>query len=171
MILDIVCITTSDRRIGVELVEWLNQEEMCNAKGMERIQDSILSAVGKQPDNTTENIYFICLFPTPKARVKPADEALFRRELFRYIDEIDRRWPSQHSWQGPQGYRATSEEFSSFPVLQKYIVSIQFIPRKRYVGGPQMDGSSKRHGRAAKTGFAFEVGVVPIRRARCWNHY
>ena len=141
---DIVCITTSGRRIGVELGEWLNEEEMCNAKGMERIQDSILSVVGKQGDNTTENIYFLCLLPKPKVRVKPADGALFRRELFRYIDAVDRRWPSEHLWHSPQGYRATSQELSSFPILQKYLASIQFIPRRRYEGWPPNGGFVKK---------------------------
>jgi hypothetical protein len=77
------CITTNGREIGVELAEWLNKEQMCDAKGMERIHESILSAVGKQPDNTTENIYFLLLYPKTKVRVKPADVAFFKYQALR----------------------------------------------------------------------------------------
>lgn len=131
---DVKCITTNGREIGVELAEWLNKEQMCDAKGMERIHESILSAVGKQPDNTTENIYFLLLYPKTKVRVKPADVDLLREELFRCIDEVDGRWLSEPH--NPPGYRATSEKLSSFPILQKYVDSILFAPRKRYEGWP-----------------------------------
>lgn len=133
---DVICNTINGRRIGVELGEWLNEEEMRNAKGMKRIQDSILSAVGTQGNNTTENIFFLWLFPKPKARVKPADVDPFRRQLFCYIEEVDHRWPIERLWQGPQGHRALPEELSSFPILQKYLNSVQFFPRKRYEGWP-----------------------------------
>jgi len=55
---DILCLTSSGRRIGVELGEWLNQRQMTEAKGREAIQDSILAAIGRQPDNGLENIYY-----------------------------------------------------------------------------------------------------------------
>ena len=118
-------------KIGTKL---LHKEQMCDAKGMERIHESILSAVGKQPYNTTENIYFLLLYPKTKVRVKPADVDLLREELFRCIDEVDGRWLSEPH--NPPGYRATSEKLSSFPILQKYVDSILFAPRKRYEGWP-----------------------------------
>jgi len=133
---DVICTTRSGQRIGVELGEWLNEDEMCKAKGMERIQSSILSAIGDQGENTTDNIFFLWLRPKPKARVKPADVGLLRGELFRCIGEVDRRWPSEPSWHNPPGHDVASEELSRFSMLQKYLVSIRFFPRKRYEGWP-----------------------------------
>jgi hypothetical protein len=42
---DVTCISESGLKIGVELGEWLNEAEIRHAKGMERIQTSILGAV------------------------------------------------------------------------------------------------------------------------------
>jgi hypothetical protein len=133
---DVMCTTSSGQIIGVELCEWLNEDEMRNAKSMERIQSSILSAVGDQGDNTTENIFFLWLLPKPKVRVKPADVVSFREELFRCIQEVDSHWLSEPSWHNPPGYEVTSEKLSLFPVLQKYLTSIRFFPRKKYEGWP-----------------------------------
>lgn len=133
---DIVCMSTSAQRIGVELGQWLDPEQMRDAKGMGRIQDSILEALGDQGHNTTENILRLWLSPKPKARLKPSDATPFRKQLFRCIEETDSRWPTERFWHTPQGYAATSEELSSFPILQKYLTTIRFFSRERYEGWP-----------------------------------
>jgi hypothetical protein len=106
------------------------------AKGMERIQESMLSAIGDQGENKTEYIYFLWLLPKPKARVKPADAAAFRNELFAFIHEVDSRWPNEQMWQSPQGYWALDAEFGTYPTLQKYLKGIQFFPSDWYEGWP-----------------------------------
>ena len=102
---DVLCTTSSGRRVGVELGEWLNEDQIHDAKGSEAIQRSILQAIGPQPPNDTENIYFAWLHPKPKARVKPADAQLFRTELFRLVGDVDARWDQEDDWQSPQGCR------------------------------------------------------------------
>jgi hypothetical protein len=141
---DVVCICASGRRLGVELGEWLHEDEIRAAKGMERIQDSILRAVGEQGLNQTSNIYTVWLFPKPKVRIKPTDTASFRGQLFRYIEEVDQRWPHERFWQSPQGYRASNEELASYPILQKYLNRIHFEPSDRYEGRPPHGHRVKR---------------------------
>lgn len=133
---DVVCKTSSGRRIGVELGEWLNEEEMREAKGMERIQSSILLAIGDQGTNTTDNILFLWLRPRAKARIKPNDIPLFRKQLFSFIAEVDRQWPSEPSWHNPPGRDVPTEKLSDFAILQKYLGSIRFFPRMKYEGWP-----------------------------------
>src|SRR5882672_5202966 len=53
---DVICISTSNKRIGVELVEWLHQEQTRDTKDMGRVQESILKAIGEQGVNKTDNI-------------------------------------------------------------------------------------------------------------------
>ncbi|MGO8990798.1 MAG: hypothetical protein ACLQGU_13025 [bacterium] len=133
---DVICTASSGQRIGVELGEWLNEDEMFKAKGMERIQSSILSAIGDQGENSSDNILFLWLRPKARARVKPSDVPLFREQLFFFIAETDRRWPSEPSWHNPPGYDVPAEKLSDFAILQKYLVSVHFFPRKRYEGWP-----------------------------------
>ena len=49
---DVICVSESGLKVGVELGQWLNEDEIRHAKGMEHIQSSVLAAIGKQGDNT-----------------------------------------------------------------------------------------------------------------------
>lgn len=141
---DIICISQSGRRIGVELGEWLNEGEIRAAKGMERIQASMLEAIGDQGKNDTTYIYTIWLLPKPKARIKPADVEAFRSEVFVYIAEIDHRWPGERLWQSPQGFYAHAEDLQDYPTLQKYLRGIEFFPSDWYEGWPPHGRKIKR---------------------------
>jgi hypothetical protein len=103
---------------------------------MDRIEGSILDVIGEQGSNRTENIYVIWLLLKPKPRIKPADSKQFRIELFRFIDEVDQRWPSERFWQSPQGYWARNDDLVRYPVLQKYLSGLQFFPSLWAEGWP-----------------------------------
>jgi len=135
---DVKCITITGQKIGVELSKWLNEAQIADAKKIERIHGSIRSAVGSQGDNMTKHIYYLLLSPKSNAPVKPNDEGPLRKELFRCIEEVDARWLSEPSWHNPPGYRAASDQLSTFPMLQKYLDSILFVPRKRFIGWPNV---------------------------------
>lgn len=131
---DILCTSVSGRRIGVELGEWLNEDQMREAKGLEAIQNSILKAIGKQPDNNFENIYFAWLHARPKARVEPADASAFRQEILRLAQDVDCRWDQEAEWQSPQG--CFFDDFTLYPTAGKYLQLMRFFPRQHYAGWP-----------------------------------
>src|SRR6266852_3812006 len=41
---DVICITSSGKKIGVELKSWVNREQITEARKQERIQENILKA-------------------------------------------------------------------------------------------------------------------------------
>jgi hypothetical protein len=129
---DILCTTTSGRRIGVELGEWLNEDQIRGAKGREAIQESVLKAIGTQPDNNFENIYFAFLHSRPKARVKPVDIPSFRHEILKLARDVDHRWDEEPDWQSPQG--CFFEDFTQYPTVGTYIQLVRFFPRRHYEG-------------------------------------
>src|SRR5437867_3549365 len=45
---DIIATSISGRRIGVELGEWLNEDEIQAAKRKEQLEESFLAAIGEQ---------------------------------------------------------------------------------------------------------------------------
>lgn len=129
---DVTCFTITGRKIGVELDRWLNEPQIRHAKKIERIHNSIRSALGNQGHNATKNIRFVMLCPKSNVHVKPNHYDSFRKELFRYIEEVDDRLLNEPLRHNPPGYRATFDDLSSFPILQKYLHSILFVPRKSY---------------------------------------
>jgi len=141
---DVICTTVSGKRIGVELGQWFNEQELRTAKSMERIQNSILDAIGSQGDNETDNIYVVFLRPRVKARIKSEDKTAFRKEIFQCIAEADKRWGSEGFRYGPQGYEAQAEDLMGFPHLAKYLAAIRFFPRQWYFGWPPNGYVSKR---------------------------
>jgi hypothetical protein len=126
---DILCTTISGRIIGVELGEWLSEDQMREAKGLESIQTSILEAIGEQPDNASQNIYYVWLHPRARARVKPADALAFRQEIFKVVSDVDLRWDQEEEWQSSQG--CFVQDFAAYPTLAKYLQSLTFFPRRQ----------------------------------------
>src|SRR5436190_2150220 len=84
---DIIARSITGRKIGVELGEWLNEDEMQAAKQKERLEEAFLEAIGEQASNPTQLIRFVWLHPKAKARIAPAERAGFRDQLFSCILE------------------------------------------------------------------------------------
>ena len=124
---DVICTTVSGKRIGVELGQWLNEQELETAKSMERIQNSILDAIGTQGNNETDNIYVVWPKAKAKVRIKSEDKAAFQKEIFEFITEVDKRWGSEGFRYGPSGYEAQAEDLKLFPQLAKYLHTLRFF--------------------------------------------
>lgn len=133
---DVICTSKSGLKVGVELGEWLDEDQIRNAKGMDRIQSSILSAIGKQGINDTDNILFVWLLPKPKARIKPCDTNAFRHQLFQCLREHDKRWPRERFWNSPQGHAASGADLEVYPVLAKYLTEVHMFPSMVFRGRP-----------------------------------
>jgi hypothetical protein len=140
---DVICTSKSGLKVGVELGEWLNEDEMRHAKGKERIESSILAALGDQGDNNTQNIFLVFLSPRQKARIKLSDAEAFRRQLFECIRDHDERWPTKRFWHSPQGHMASGTELTLYPVVAKYLDGVRMFPNKRYQGRPPDGGMVK----------------------------
>lgn len=125
---DILCSMNIGQRIGFELKEWLNEKQMERAKGRERIEESILEAIGDCPPNGYQYIAYLQLFPKIRLRVKEVDREAFRIELFNLIEEVEAQWPGQPMWHSPQGHRVT--DIGHYPTVSKYLHNIQFYPQE-----------------------------------------
>jgi len=124
---DIIALTTSGKKIGVELKSWVNREQIAEARRQEKIQDKIVRAIGEQRPNETQHIGYVWL--SAKATTFDARDAdQLREQISRLISQVDNNWPQEH------GLRECSHEvidFTSFPVLGKYLQSVQAEPAIR----------------------------------------
>ena len=125
---DVIAVTASGKRIGVELKSWVNREQIAEARKQERIQDNILKAIGKQPPNETQHIG--CVWLNPKeVRFDARDAADFRKQMFALIQEVDDKWSKKPK--RDKDYSQDESDFSSSPTLEKYLDRVRFFPASR----------------------------------------
>ena len=126
---DIIAVTLSGKKIGVGLKSWVNRGQITEARKQEKIQDNILKAVGDQPPNETKHIGYIGL-SAKEARFDSTDAADFREQIFTLIEQVDKIWSQKPDWD--QELSENVHDFTGFPILEKYLHSIEFHPRPRF---------------------------------------
>jgi hypothetical protein len=127
---DIVCITQSDKRVGVELKAWLNEEQIAEAKRQEMFQEAILRALGELPPNNHRYVKRIWLRGKPK-RFNKGDSIELRKQLFQLIQEVDVKWSEKPKWE--QSSRDMINDLSGYPIVEKYINFVEAFPRREPV--------------------------------------
>jgi len=125
---DIIAVTKSRRKIGVELKSWVNREQITEARKQERIQENIQKALGELPPNKTEQIGCVWLDPK-QVRFDGRDAAAFREQLFQLINEVDEEWSEKPA--SRQNSFEDRRDFSRFSVLKKYLKGARFHPATR----------------------------------------
>jgi hypothetical protein len=125
---DIICLTAMDKKIGLEMKSWLNEEQIAEARRHEEVQDRLLRAIGDQGPNKTRHIGFIWLSPK-QVRFDRKDSDRFREEMFALIEQIDRAWSAKE--QCEQEHNQIVNDLSAFPVLNKYLTHVDFYPDRR----------------------------------------
>jgi hypothetical protein len=119
---DIIAVTESGKKIGVELKSWLNQQEIRKAKKQERIRKDILTAIGEQPPNKTKHIGFVWLHGK-QIRFNQRNGTALRREMFDLIEQTDAAW-RQETAQSDELERVY--DLARFPTLEKYLYGVEF---------------------------------------------
>lgn len=124
---DVICITQSNRRIGVELKAWLNEVQIAAAKRLEMFEEAVLNAIGELPRNQHRYIRRVWLRGRPKRFHEP-DAPEFKRQIFVLLGERDAHWPDKQDWD--QSCREIVNDLSGFPILDKYLDFIELFPRR-----------------------------------------
>lgn len=125
---DIIAITASGKRIGVELKSWVNRDQITEARKQERIQANILKAIGTQPLNKTKHVGYVWL-SAKEVRFDSADAADFREQIFALIDQVDNNWSEEF------GLRECSHDvtdFTRFPTLGRYLQGVHCATRPHF---------------------------------------
>lgn len=117
---DFICIDFAGTQIGVELSEWVHQDQIARERPryqLEREYLRVLDSRGAQPPT---NIGSIWIFP--KQRIALSEAATFRAQLYAFITQLDASWLARKDHGDPQGVGIT--DFSEYLLLTKYLSSI-----------------------------------------------
>ncbi len=127
---DLLCEDSAGKRIGVELGEWLNEDQIRSNKRLERWQESFLTAIRSEDVSPPQNVGFVRLGPKARVLLPPAEAATFRHELLTLIQHVDRDWNYYSDCRSPQRVSLTS--FPDFPCLARYLDDIRFYSRMHF---------------------------------------
>jgi len=123
---DVLCTTASGRKVGVELTKWVNHDQVTSGRARESFQNGYLQIIGSENEPRPDRIGLV-LMDIQWKRVKPADQAQFRSELFALLAKENAKFEPE--WDDPQG--GPIQDFSAFAMLQKYQIGLQVFPRSR----------------------------------------
>lgn len=123
---DVLCVTRSGKKVGVELTKWVENGQISSGKARELFEDSYLHIIESANHARPERIGWVWLNPKFR-RVKPGDVPQFRDELYEFLARENGL--SDPEWDHPQG--AAVQEFIGFPVLAAYLESLWIFPRRK----------------------------------------
>jgi len=126
---DFVGTDAEGKRVGVELGEWLNEEQMGASVARERKKDSFMNALKSEEVEPPTNVGMVWMGRPDHVRLRAEDVGQFQKEIFACVAEIDARWQENEEWHSPQGHQIT--DLSKYPTVAKYLATLRFIPRER----------------------------------------
>src|SRR5882724_2169146 len=120
---DIIAVTKSGKKIGVELKSWVNREQIAEARKQERYQENIRKIIGEQGPNETHHIGQVWL-SARQVRFDAGDVPDFQEQLRALIEREDKLELDQNSWK--------DINLDDFPTLERYLNTVRVHSRKRH---------------------------------------
>lgn len=128
---DVICFDTEGKNIGVELAEWLNEEQMKASKLRERIEESFLKVIQSQNVAPPSNVGMIWLNTKPNIQLKESDAENFRNEIYAFIEKANSDSSNNRDFDSPQG--VSIQDFSGYLFLERYLEDLHFFSRVHFV--------------------------------------
>jgi hypothetical protein len=126
---DYICVDDAGNRIGVELGEWLNEQQTRESKERERLENSYCSVIKSEEQEPPHHVGSVYLSTKLGLRLDADDRVGFKGELLQCIQHIDDGWSENRDRDDPQGYNL--DDFDGYPSLAKYLTGLQFRSRRR----------------------------------------
>jgi len=107
-------------QIGLELVEWLNGDQMRAAKTRESLRDHLYQILAKDCDEYYRTRNFRDAFLTPGMdRIRAKDEPALRKQFFELAANVDDNWFSNPDRLG-NSYSPCRSDLTAYPLVARY---------------------------------------------------
>lgn len=121
---DVLCMDDQGNRVGVELVQWLNEAQTAASKkqfSLEKSYNDVIQSASVEPP---ANIGFVFLYARLPLAAK--DSGAFRKELYDCVEHVAAKYPE---WEDPQGY--LFNDFGHYPCLSQHLDGLDFYSDER----------------------------------------
>jgi hypothetical protein len=144
---DFLCVDAAGKRVGVELVQWINEEQTGPSKELFRLEESYQRVIGSSRVRLPANIGMVFIYAKDRVSLAARDAALFYKELYKFVSYVDGEWLKNREWSDPQGWDFT--DFTDYPTLASHLDGLCFYSRLRFNTAPGIDWITFRaHGGA-----------------------
>jgi hypothetical protein len=89
---DFMCVDSVGVRIGVELSEWLHEDQIARERPAYRREREFLSVIDSRNVPPPKNIGNLWIFGRERIRLNPSDASQFRSQLYALIAHLDVNW-------------------------------------------------------------------------------
>ena len=124
---DILCVDTDAKRIGIELVQWINQTQVAASKALFKLENTYNRIIQSQNEQPPANIGLIFIYTKSGVLLAAQNAAAFRQQIFAFVRRIDADWAKNPAWDDPQGYPFT--DFTGYPLLTQHLEGLDFYSR------------------------------------------
>lgn len=130
---DVLCLDSNGERIGVELMQWVNEQQMAVSKARYALEESYLRIIRSPDESPPENLGLIWLRAKDRTRLDPTRATEFREELYGCVRQVNDAWSLHPEWNDPQGY--DFEDFTGYPCLAQHLDGLHFMCPQRFKPG------------------------------------
>jgi hypothetical protein len=134
---DFLCFDHTRKRIGVELVEWLEQGQTAREKARYGLEQGYLRVIRSDKRAAPKHIGRVFLYAKKGKRLSTGRAKQFQKELYNFIASVNNRWPTNPEWTNPQGQDFT--DFRGSPALAEHLAMLVFFSRGRFNAYPNVE--------------------------------
>jgi hypothetical protein len=124
---DFLCLDGAGARIGVELVQWINEQQTGPSKELHKLEKSYRTVIRSTHVQPPKNIGMVFIYAKDRTSLAPADATLFQNELYRFVADVDAAWLANPDWNDRQGY--DFKDFNGYPSLASHLEGLCFYSR------------------------------------------
>lgn len=162
---DILCTDKSEKRIGVELSEWVDEAQIANEKPQYQREEEFLKVIDSKKAPPPTNIGDITFFEQEGIRLQPNDAQQFRKELYDFIANLDQKLQTLDDHDDPQGVDIENNDFANYPALAKYTHSLGCVSQQHH---PTQQGTEwihfMSHGGAYSPDDALQAAIITLQK-------
>ncbi len=92
---DILCTDTERRQLGVELVAWLDQQQIETYRRQDHLETTYLDAIRSEDGPSPEHFGWVVVNLREQRPLARNDSQQFVTELYEVIGDIDQKWQEE----------------------------------------------------------------------------
>jgi hypothetical protein len=119
---DVILTDIHDRRVGIELTEWLDKRQTTASVTDRENEMKWLATLDTENSTPPQNFQAVYIRFRSRTRFSPQEAASFRKEFYELMSHVDGAWEHEMA-DTPQ---KICTDFSDYPTLHKHVHLIRF---------------------------------------------